>query len=146
MFSWGFLFLYFSGILRNESGTPEDEENFEEAIKNVNTALNPTKVHLLTWKVICVLYFNMYWPLFLTLKQISSAVEDIFNMEQCENITSQVHSFLFAFLLTCGKTSVVLCYMQHFKLYLYLYCISSSSHGVLFYILPLDNVGVFCMC
>ncbi|XP_045544992.1 NEDD8-activating enzyme E1 regulatory subunit isoform X2 [Salmo salar] len=31
------------GILRNEKGTPEDEENFEEAIKNVNTALNPTK-------------------------------------------------------------------------------------------------------
>ncbi|KAA0723555.1 NEDD8-activating enzyme E1 regulatory subunit APP-BP1 [Triplophysa tibetana] len=51
------------GMLKNESGTPEDEENFEEAIKNVNTVLNPTK--------------------------ISSAVEDIFNMEQCENITSQ---------------------------------------------------------
>uniref|UniRef100_A0A673YBV0 NEDD8-activating enzyme E1 regulatory subunit n=1 Tax=Salmo trutta TaxID=8032 RepID=A0A673YBV0_SALTR len=32
------------GILKNEKGTPEDEENFEEAIKNVNTALNPTKV------------------------------------------------------------------------------------------------------
>uniref|UniRef100_A0A673YBR6 NEDD8-activating enzyme E1 regulatory subunit n=1 Tax=Salmo trutta TaxID=8032 RepID=A0A673YBR6_SALTR len=31
------------GILKNEKGTPEDEENFEEAIKNVNTALNPTK-------------------------------------------------------------------------------------------------------
>ncbi|KAF3686539.1 NEDD8-activating enzyme E1 regulatory subunit APP-BP1 Amyloid protein-binding protein 1 [Channa argus] len=31
------------GILRNENGVPEDEENFEEAIKNVNTALNPTK-------------------------------------------------------------------------------------------------------
>lgn len=32
------------GILKNENGVPEDEENFEEAIKNVNTALNPTKV------------------------------------------------------------------------------------------------------
>ncbi|KAK9971919.1 hypothetical protein ABG768_025259 [Culter alburnus] len=55
------------GILKNENGTPEDEENFEEAIKNVNTALNPTKV--------------------------SSATEDIFNAEQCENITSQSASF-----------------------------------------------------
>uniref|UniRef100_A0A671MRY0 NEDD8-activating enzyme E1 regulatory subunit n=1 Tax=Sinocyclocheilus anshuiensis TaxID=1608454 RepID=A0A671MRY0_9TELE len=54
-------------ILTNENGTPEDEENFEEAIKNVNTALNPTKV--------------------------PSATEDIFNAEQCENITSQSPSF-----------------------------------------------------
>uniref|UniRef100_A0A8B9H5P1 NEDD8-activating enzyme E1 regulatory subunit n=1 Tax=Astyanax mexicanus TaxID=7994 RepID=A0A8B9H5P1_ASTMX len=27
----------------NENGAPEEEENFDEAIKNVNTALNPTK-------------------------------------------------------------------------------------------------------
>lgn len=39
-----FLFCFFSGIRKNENGVPEDEENFEEAIKNVNTALNPTKV------------------------------------------------------------------------------------------------------
>ncbi|XP_040926017.1 NEDD8-activating enzyme E1 regulatory subunit isoform X2 [Betta splendens] len=31
------------GILKNDNGVPEDEENFEEAVKNVNTALNPTK-------------------------------------------------------------------------------------------------------
>lgn len=55
------------GILRKESGTPEDEENFEEAIKNVNTALNPTR--------------------------ISSAVEDIFNREECNSITAQTPSF-----------------------------------------------------
>lgn len=30
--------------MTNENGVQEDEENFEEAIKNVNTALNPTKV------------------------------------------------------------------------------------------------------
>lgn len=48
---WVFLnFGIFSGILTNENGTPEDEENFEEAIKNVNTALNPTKVELLTFE------------------------------------------------------------------------------------------------
>lgn len=48
---WVFLhFSVFSGILKNENGTPEDEENFEEAIKNVNTALNPTKVELLTFE------------------------------------------------------------------------------------------------
>uniref|UniRef100_A0A3B5APZ1 NEDD8-activating enzyme E1 regulatory subunit n=1 Tax=Stegastes partitus TaxID=144197 RepID=A0A3B5APZ1_9TELE len=55
------------GILKNENGVPEDEENFEEAIKNVNTALNPTK--------------------------IPSTVEDLFNSEQCNNITSQTSSF-----------------------------------------------------
>uniref|UniRef100_A0A8C4ICU2 NEDD8-activating enzyme E1 regulatory subunit n=1 Tax=Dicentrarchus labrax TaxID=13489 RepID=A0A8C4ICU2_DICLA len=55
------------GILKNENGVPEDEENFEEAIKNVNTALNPTKV--------------------------PNSVEDLFNSEQCNNITSQSLSF-----------------------------------------------------
>uniref|UniRef100_G3PRU0 NEDD8-activating enzyme E1 regulatory subunit n=1 Tax=Gasterosteus aculeatus aculeatus TaxID=481459 RepID=G3PRU0_GASAC len=55
------------GILKNDHGVPEDEENFEEAIKNVNTALNPTK--------------------------IPSAVEDLFNSEACNNITSQTPSF-----------------------------------------------------
>uniref|UniRef100_A0A3Q3WXP2 NEDD8-activating enzyme E1 regulatory subunit n=1 Tax=Mola mola TaxID=94237 RepID=A0A3Q3WXP2_MOLML len=55
------------GILKNESGVPEDEENFEEAIKNINTALNPTKV--------------------------PSMVQDLFNSEQCNNITSQTRSF-----------------------------------------------------
>lgn len=49
------LFIYFQcvhwliivvalGILKDEDGVPEDEENFEEAIRHVNTALNPTKV------------------------------------------------------------------------------------------------------
>ncbi|MBN3319833.1 ULA1 enzyme, partial [Atractosteus spatula] len=55
------------GIRKKENGSPEDEENFDEAIKNVNTALNATK--------------------------ISSTVEDIFNDEQCKNITSQSPSF-----------------------------------------------------
>ncbi|XP_048119226.1 NEDD8-activating enzyme E1 regulatory subunit-like [Alosa alosa] len=55
------------GILTNEHGAPEDEENFEEAIKNVNTALNPTK--------------------------ITSAVEDLFNGEQCNNISAQTPPF-----------------------------------------------------
>ena len=36
--------LFSSGILKKENGVREDEENFEEAVKNVNTALNPTKV------------------------------------------------------------------------------------------------------
>uniref|UniRef100_A0A3B4AIT3 NEDD8-activating enzyme E1 regulatory subunit n=1 Tax=Periophthalmus magnuspinnatus TaxID=409849 RepID=A0A3B4AIT3_9GOBI len=31
-------------IRENENGVPVDEENFDEAIKNVNTALNPTKI------------------------------------------------------------------------------------------------------
>ena len=33
-----------SGIRKNEeSGVPEDEENFEEALQAVNTSLNPTR-------------------------------------------------------------------------------------------------------
>ncbi|KAM9493376.1 LOW QUALITY PROTEIN: NEDD8-activating enzyme E1 regulatory subunit [Clarias gariepinus] len=55
------------GIRKNENGTPEEEENFDEAIKNANTALNPTK--------------------------ICSGVEEIFSSEQCENITSQTPAF-----------------------------------------------------
>ncbi|KAJ8249407.1 hypothetical protein GJAV_G00234470 [Gymnothorax javanicus] len=55
------------GILQNENGVPEDEENFDEAIKNVNTALNHSK--------------------------IPSAIQDLFNEEQCRNITSQTQAF-----------------------------------------------------
>ncbi|XP_071957729.1 NEDD8-activating enzyme E1 regulatory subunit-like [Antedon mediterranea] len=33
-----------SGIRKNEHGVPEDEENFDEAIMAVNTALNPSKI------------------------------------------------------------------------------------------------------
>ncbi|KAK3528262.1 hypothetical protein QTP86_028494 [Hemibagrus guttatus] len=54
------------GIRTNENGILEEEENFDEAIKNVNTALNPTK--------------------------ICSNVEEIFSSEQCENITSQIQA------------------------------------------------------
>ncbi|KAK2529913.1 hypothetical protein Q9233_006298 [Columba guinea] len=55
------------GILKNESGTPEDEENFEEAIKNVNTALNTT--------------------------EIPRCIEEIFNDDCCINLTEQSPSF-----------------------------------------------------
>uniref|UniRef100_A0A8V0XWP7 NEDD8-activating enzyme E1 regulatory subunit n=1 Tax=Gallus gallus TaxID=9031 RepID=A0A8V0XWP7_CHICK len=55
------------GILKNENGTPEDEENFEEAIKNVNTALNTTK--------------------------IPRCIEEIFNDDCCVNLTEQSPSF-----------------------------------------------------
>ncbi|XP_054245620.1 NEDD8-activating enzyme E1 regulatory subunit isoform X2 [Indicator indicator] len=55
------------GILKNENGTPEDEENFEEAIKNVNTALNTT--------------------------EIPRCIEDIFNDDCCVNLTEQSPSF-----------------------------------------------------
>lgn len=34
----------FSGIRVNKDGVPEHEDNFEEAIRNVNSALVPTKV------------------------------------------------------------------------------------------------------
>nr|XP_061796316.1 NEDD8-activating enzyme E1 regulatory subunit-like [Nerophis lumbriciformis] len=55
------------GILKNENGVLEDEENFEEAIKNVNTALNPTK--------------------------IPTVIKDLFNDDQCNNLTSQSSPF-----------------------------------------------------
>ncbi|XP_054054307.1 NEDD8-activating enzyme E1 regulatory subunit isoform X1 [Rissa tridactyla] len=55
------------GILKNENGTPEDEENFEEAIKNVNTALNTT--------------------------EIPRCIVEIFNDDCCINLTEQSPSF-----------------------------------------------------
>ncbi|XP_069509303.1 NEDD8-activating enzyme E1 regulatory subunit isoform X2 [Ambystoma mexicanum] len=55
------------GILKNENGVPEDEENFEEAIKNVNTALADTK--------------------------IPSNIDEIFNDDHCANLSQQSPSF-----------------------------------------------------
>ncbi|XP_063266591.1 NEDD8-activating enzyme E1 regulatory subunit isoform X1 [Prinia subflava] len=55
------------GILKNENGTPEDEENFEEAIKNVNTALNRT--------------------------EIPRGIEELFNDDCCLKLTEQSSSF-----------------------------------------------------
>lgn len=51
------------GILKKENGVPEDEENFEEAIKNVNTALTPSK--------------------------LPSSLEEFFSGEHCNNLTAQ---------------------------------------------------------
>ncbi|MCJ8750470.1 hypothetical protein PDJAM_G00267340, partial [Pangasius djambal] len=65
------------GIRTNENGTQEEEENFDEAIKNVNTALNATK--------------------------ICSSVEEIFRAEQCENITSQVRHFSTHFIVITAQ-------------------------------------------
>uniref|UniRef100_A0A8D0G203 NEDD8-activating enzyme E1 regulatory subunit n=1 Tax=Sphenodon punctatus TaxID=8508 RepID=A0A8D0G203_SPHPU len=55
------------GILKNENGVPEDEENFEEAIKNVNTALSASMV--------------------------PRCIEDIFNDDRCIRLTKQTPSF-----------------------------------------------------
>ncbi|XP_067905163.1 NEDD8-activating enzyme E1 regulatory subunit [Heterodontus francisci] len=55
------------GLLKKDNGAPEDEENFDEAIKNVNTALNPTK--------------------------IPSNVQELFKDERCTNINSQSAPF-----------------------------------------------------
>ncbi|XP_034281249.1 NEDD8-activating enzyme E1 regulatory subunit [Pantherophis guttatus] len=55
------------GILKNENGILEDEENFEEAIKNVNTAVIATKV--------------------------PSCIEDIFSDDHCINLSQQTPSF-----------------------------------------------------
>uniref|UniRef100_A0A8B9F5L6 NEDD8-activating enzyme E1 regulatory subunit n=1 Tax=Amazona collaria TaxID=241587 RepID=A0A8B9F5L6_9PSIT len=55
------------GILKNENGAPEDEENFEEATKNVNTALNTT--------------------------EIPKGIEEIFNDDRCIKLTEQSPSF-----------------------------------------------------
>uniref|UniRef100_H3AMY6 NEDD8-activating enzyme E1 regulatory subunit n=1 Tax=Latimeria chalumnae TaxID=7897 RepID=H3AMY6_LATCH len=55
------------GILKNENGVPADEENFDEAVKNVNTALNITK--------------------------IPSGIEEIFNDKRCTRTTAQIPPF-----------------------------------------------------
>lgn len=56
-----------AGILKNEDGVPEMEENFDEAINRVNTALVPTKV--------------------------PSAVSALFEDDKCNNIDSESESF-----------------------------------------------------
>ena len=56
-----------SGILRNEEGIPEDEENFEEAIRATNTALQPTK--------------------------IPDNIKTIFNDSKCLNLSSESEDF-----------------------------------------------------
>lgn len=58
-----------SGIRIDDKGNPEEEENFEEALKAVNTAFNVTKV--------------------------PSHVEDIFNDDICNNLTSDSKPFWF---------------------------------------------------
>ncbi|XP_030060332.1 NEDD8-activating enzyme E1 regulatory subunit [Microcaecilia unicolor] len=55
------------GMLKKENGVPEDEENFEEAIKNVNTALNATK--------------------------IPSSIEELFNDSCCINLSQESPPF-----------------------------------------------------
>ena len=48
LFLWFYIHIHvilrLSGIRRNEEGVLEEEENFDEAIKSVNTALVPTRV------------------------------------------------------------------------------------------------------
>lgn len=39
--------LCFAGVRKNEDGIPEEEENFDEAVKAANMALVPTRVKLL---------------------------------------------------------------------------------------------------
>ena len=60
-----------SGIRRKEgdSGVPEDEENFEEALQAVNTSLNPTRV--------------------------PSEVADILADEKCGSLTAKSDNFWF---------------------------------------------------
>lgn len=58
-----FCIFFHSGILKNENGVPEDEENFDEAIKNVNTALNPTKVpDPIYYTLLPLILYHMYDP------------------------------------------------------------------------------------
>ena len=47
---------YKPGVRRNEDGILEDEENFDEAVKSVNTALVPTKVSLICRKILLFLH------------------------------------------------------------------------------------------
>jgi len=41
---WLLINITATGILKNQDLVPEDEENFDEAIRNVNSTLVPTKV------------------------------------------------------------------------------------------------------
>ena len=57
-----------SGVLVNENGVPEIEENFEEAAKSINASVVPTR--------------------------IPSEVQEIFNDPACVNLTSEVMIFM----------------------------------------------------
>jgi len=64
--------LFATGILRNEDGIPEDEENFQEAIAAVNTALHETKVTsslqvLLAHSLACEITGKVPFSLYLSL-------------------------------------------------------------------------------
>lgn len=135
-----------SGIRKKENGGPEDEENFEEAIKNVNTALTPTKVPHLKYSWLCpIQHISPFMPQsvrFLACNrwqsslvrllscnvscfpQIPSTVEDLFNSEECNDITSQVfyfflstlnhntHIVVFETIFNCGVLYLFVCVNQ----------------------------------
>lgn len=61
------VFFFILGIRKDDSGVPEPEENFEEAIRNVNSCILPS--------------------------QVSSSVLEILNDHSCVNLTSQVNIF-----------------------------------------------------
>ena len=72
------LSVIFVGIQKNDDGVPYDEENFEEAIKNVN-ALSETKVNTAEWLSRCVLFlcFNYLHKASLVLaKEFPSASDE----------------------------------------------------------------------
>ena len=53
---------YKPGVRRNEDGILEDEENFDEAVKSVNTALVPTRVSL-TFRILESIVSVMRWDI-----------------------------------------------------------------------------------
>lgn len=63
------------GIRKNEHGNPEDEENFEEAVRAVNFAVLPT--------------------------QIPKNIQDIINDDCCINLHSKVIQFPYCNLKYC---------------------------------------------
>ena len=65
------------GILRSESGVPELEENFDEALKSVNVAVVPTR--------------------------ISSEVQGILEDPACVNLKSEVFCLTEGFFFMCAQ-------------------------------------------
>ena len=109
------MLLCLSGILVNKHGVPEEEENFDEAIKAVNMTLVPTRV-MYMWQhcLVVVVRRNMsgilqsakpfgcvncWFPMFFCcVFQIPSEVSKIFSDDACINISESVSmTFLFIY-------------------------------------------------
>jgi len=96
------------GIMKNENGVPEDEENFEEAIKNVNTALNPTKVPDLPFSLVFKSHYQLLKPLAVCCSSCNVSYFCRFRAQLktssiASSVTTSQHRFLFYLFISSSQ-------------------------------------------